>query len=160
MVRIVKSRIDYVEHAINFADWCPLQCDYCYYHSPKSLWRKKRGIKVERKVDKNLEELRAQLHSFRVKGDILISARHEPLHALFLETTIEILHTIEELRPDLLPHVRILSKEGWFNDSFSARLRLPDGIKFGQTITTLNQGVAYLVETSAAEVTRLSLIHI
>ena len=156
MVRIVKSRIDYVEHAINFSNRCEFCCSYCYYHSPQSRWKRRRGIgePTVRQIDRDLDELRRQLESFRPRGDILVSATHEPLGPLTLEVCVDILQTIADLRPDLLPRIRVLSKAGWFNESFSPRLRIPGGVKFGQTITTLHQGTAYLVEPSAAEVSR------
>jgi len=153
MVKIVKSKIDYVAHAINFSNRCEYRCAYCYFHSPNSRWRKERGIDEQPwRIDDDVEELRRQLQTFQPQGDILMSATHEPLGALTWEAALKILHTIEDVRPDLLPYIRILSKSGWFNDFFVERRGIPKGVKFGQTITTLDQRVADIVENAAARI--------
>jgi len=140
VMRIKPSRIEYVEHNLNFANFCPHNCQYCYMTPLRG--------KREPTIDFDFPELRRQLERFEPKGDILLSSSHDPMASKELrEVCFTILSIISKEAPSIMPKIRFLSKAGEFPALF-----IPWNLKFGQTITTLREDIRLLVEPGASSV--------
>lgn len=166
-MRIRKSGIEYVSHHLNYAKGrCIHGCVYCY----NQRWNWAKGPFI---VDMDFAELHKQLEKFKPEGDILLCSGHDPLGGYSARLAFCRIMEILQSFPEVLRRVRILTK-GWADqevlDALASEYYIPytdDGyllrglVKFGVSITTLDEKVAQFLEPGATTIGyRLQLLKV
>lgn len=143
-MKIRKSKIEYLTHSLNFANFCTHRCQYCYM---QKLYRRYNKLQAP-KIDTNFSELQLQLEKFNPSGSIMMSTSHDPFmqnHKKVREVAIRILELLRSY-PNVARHVRILTKGLIDKEAIEV---MPSNVLIGFTISTLDERVQKMAEPFA-----------
>ena len=153
-MKITKSKIDYLQHGINFASGCPIACHYCYM---TTLYQRRYGTPRptnDIEFDENLTQLAKQLRDgFQPKGDVMLCTSHDPFmfHPYPAPKITQGILAVLRGYPRFQNKVRVLTKSNIpLQRDFP--LETFQGVKFGVSITTLDDEIRKEVETRGATV--------